>query len=88
MAQQPLWQKDVGAQWRVQFKQSIALCESAFYCCDNVLRTHTASFYANCAPAPSRDNTKDQTFTAIVYSKAIVKSEFISKSGWMASYRY
>ncbi|MFC6969001.1 hypothetical protein ACFQLY_18915, partial [Paraburkholderia dipogonis] len=31
-------------------------------------------------PAPSRDNTKDQTFAAIVYSKAIVKSELFSKA--------
>jgi hypothetical protein len=74
--------KDVGAQWCVQFKQSIALREPAFYRRDNVLRTHTVSFYANCAPALSRDNTKDQTFTAIVYSKENVKSEFISKFGW------
>jgi hypothetical protein len=77
MAQQPLRQKDVSTQWRIEFQQPVALQQSAFYRRDNVLRTHTTSFYANCAPAPSRDNTKDKTFAAITYSKTNVKSEFV-----------
>ena len=50
LAHQSLWQKNISAQWRVQFKQAVALQQAAFYCRDNVLRAHTASYLCNLRP--------------------------------------
>ncbi|MFM0000784.1 hypothetical protein PQR57_07140 [Paraburkholderia dipogonis] len=57
--------------------------QSAFYRRNNLLRAHTASFYAIRAPALPRDNTKDYEDVAIVLLKANVKSEIVS--GWVST---